>query len=61
MGDGLKKNIVFRADQKMRSEIKEAAEEMELKMADVIRLCIKGELPHLKAKYKELIGGHNSR
>lgn len=43
--------ITFRVSTKVYSELKSISESTGVSMSDLIRICVQGELPKIKAKY----------
>ena len=45
------KVITFRVNSKVHSELKAISKATGVSVSDLIRICVQGELPRIKAKY----------
>lgn len=60
MSSLVKQTVVFRCPPRMKAELATLAEDMEVTVSDVIRLCIRGEISNLKERFARRIDGDSS-
>lgn len=56
----VKQTVVFRCPPKMKAQLGKLAEDMEVTVSDVIRLCIRGEINNLKERFTRRIDADSS-
>ena len=49
-----KENVVFRCPPKLKGELENLAAVMEIPKSELVRLCLRVELPKLRQRYKEV-------
>jgi hypothetical protein len=60
MSSLVKQTVVFRCPPRMKAQLAQLAEDMEVTVSDVIRLCIRGEINNLKERFARRIDEDDS-